>query len=333
MSNLVEIRKLAVDLLQPDLFAGILSQRPRLNLLSDIDLTLASGETLGIAGESGSGKTTLARALMGLQAITGGDVSFDGELLSKTGLGKLRTSAAMMFQDATASLSPRMTVGKAVVEPLIIGGSRPNNPIDAAQKLLERVGLPATLINRYPHELSGGQARRVCLARALALSPRLLVADEPTAGLDVSVQGEVLNLMSDLRKSLGLSVLIISHNLAMLRHVSDRIAILYLGRLVETGNARQVLNSPLHPYTRGLIASEPQPDPRRRRADLAIRGEIPSILNRPTGCVFHTRCSFTQEKCKREVPELRTIFDDRQVRCHFAEDFNKKQGDENAMVH
>ncbi len=333
LSNLVEIRRLEVDLLQHDFFAGILTPRPRLNLLSDINLTLASGQTLGIAGESGSGKTTLARALMGLQAITGGEISFDGEPLSKTRLGKLRKNAAMMFQDATASLSPRMTVGNAVVEPLIIGGSHPSNSTDAARKLLERVGLPATLINRYPHELSGGQARRVCLARALSLTPKFLVADEPTAGLDVSVQGEVLNLMSDLQKSLGLSVMIISHNLAMLRHVSDRIAILYLGRLVETGNTRQVLKSPLHPYTKGLIASEPQPDPRKRRADLAIKGEIPSIIKRPAGCVFHTRCTFTQERCRREVPELRTISDDRQVRCHFAEDFNKKQGDENAMVH
>lgn len=333
MSNLIDVRGLQVDLVQRGFLAWLVGHRLPINLLSDIDLTLATGETLGIAGESGSGKTTLARTLMGLQAASEGEILFDGRPFALSGSGKFQLQAAMMFQDAVASLSPRMTVGMAVVEPLIIGGRRPNDLAVAAVELLQKVGLPTILLNRYPHELSGGQARRVCLARALALSPRLLVADEPTAGLDVSVQGEVLNLIADLRKVLGLSVLIISHNLAMLRHVSDRIAILYLGRIVETGNTRKVLSRPLHPYTQGLIASEPHPDPRKRRDDLAIKGEIPSILRRPTGCVFHTRCSFARERCRLEVPVLRPIVGDRQVRCHFAEDFNKTQGDENALVH
>jgi len=324
MTPVLEMEELSVDL---DLHKGIslLGGSAKLNLLKGITLTLDAGQTLGLVGESGSGKTTLARAVMGLQKISGGTLSFEGQDLSLSH-APVRQGAAMMFQDPVGSLSPRMTVAALVTEPLTIQGRNGASAVE----LLSRVGLPGDLASRYPHQLSGGQARRVCLARALALDPRLIVADEPTAGLDVSVQGEVLNLMTGL-KDQGLALLIISHNLAMLRHVSDRIAILYLGRLMETGPTEHLFANPFHPYTKSLIASEPQPDPRKRRADLAIKGEIPSVLKRPSGCVFHSRCPIAQDLCRREEPILRPITADRMVRCHFA--VNHKQGDTHELVH
>jgi oligopeptide/dipeptide ABC transporter ATP-binding protein len=258
--------------------------------------------------------------MLGLTAISGGALRFNGQPVSGQGAQPaLRRGSAMMFQDSVASLSPRMRVGALVTEPFIIHRQPMQDRTAAAHALLARVGLPAALAERYPHELSGGQARRVCVARALALNPSLVIADEPTAGLDVSVQGEILNLMTDLKTQQGLSFLIITHNLAMIRHVADRIAILYLGRLVETGPTRAVFANPHHPYTRSLIASEPQPDPRRRRADLAIRGEIPSLLRRPPGCEFHTRCPQAVATCRMLTPALREISPGRFARCHLAE--------------
>jgi oligopeptide/dipeptide ABC transporter ATP-binding protein len=186
--------------------------------------------------------------------------------------------------------------------------------------MLERVGLSPALAQRYPHELSGGQARRVSVARALALKPKLVIADEPTAGLDVSVQAEILNLMTGLRRDMGLSFLIITHNLAVVRHVTDRVAVLYLGRMAEWGPTREVFARPYHPYTRSLILAEPQADPRKRRADLALKGEIPSVLARPSGCEFHTRCPLARPRCAAEEPQPNMITPDRMVRCHFAEE-------------
>ena len=320
MSALYQVAGLSVDL---PMSSGILGAflpgpKPTLNLLRDISLTLNSGETFGLVGESGSGKTTLARAMLGLQAVSGGSLTFQGQpLASQRSFTALRRDAAMMFQDAVASLSPRMTVAALITEPFVIHGLPLPDAAAKAAELLAQVGLPPALAGRFPHELSGGQARRIGVARALALRPKLVIADEPTAGLDVSVQGEILNLMTDLKSAFGLSLMIITHNLAMVRHVSDRIAILYLGRMVETGPTRAVFARPAHPYTQSLIASEPQPDPRKRRADLAIRGEIPSVLRRPPGCAFHTRCPAAQGICRQSAPESRALGADRQVICHF----------------
>lgn len=322
MSALYEIEGLRVDLPLPgDLLSALLPFRvPKLNILDQIDLTLRQGETFGLVGESGSGKTTLARTMIGLTAATAGTLRFRGAALSSpVARAELRRASAMMFQDPVASLSPRMRIASQVTEPLVIHGRGPVDRPAEARRLLARVGLPAALADRYPHELSGGQARRVCVARALALDPALVIADEPTAGLDVSIQGEVLNLMSDLRRTQGVSFLIITHNLAMIRHAADRIAILYLGRLVESGPTDQVFARPLHPYTASLIASEPNPDPRKRRADLAIKGEIPSLLRRPSGCAFHSRCPMALPHCRTIEPAARQVGPGRMVRCHLAD--------------
>ncbi len=327
MTALFDMDRLRVDL--PVGSRGLLGLLPgagaTLNILSDITLQIDAGETLGLVGESGSGKTTLARAMLGLTRATGGAMRFDGTpLKSPRSFAGLRRDTAMMFQDPVASLSPRMTIGALITEPFVIHRVKIASRRAKAIELLESVGLPAAIASRYPHELSGGQARRVCVARALALNPRLVIADEPTAGLDVSVQGEVLNLMSDLKARLGLSFLVISHNLAVIRHVTDRIAILYLGRLVEIGPTEQVFAAPRHPYTASLIASEPQPDPRKRRADLAIKGDIPSVLHRPPGCAFHTRCIHAFDRCRTEAPARTDIAPDWHARCHLASEFTPK---------
>jgi peptide/nickel transport system ATP-binding protein len=327
MTPVLDLQSLSVDL--P--LAGFLS-RKRLPILHDISLSVGTGESVALVGESGSGKTTLARAVMGLQPVSGGAIRFDdSDVAGAQGFARLRRDAAMMFQDATASLSPRLTVGYLVTEPFRIHGQPLPDPNRTATDLLARVGLPAGIAQRYPHELSGGQARRVVVARALALRPRLVIADEPTAGLDVSVQAEVLNLMADLRRDMGLAYLIITHNLALVRHVADRIAVLYLGRIVEQGPTAQVFAAPAHPYTASLIAAEPRPDPRQRRADLAIRGEVPSILRRPTGCEFHTRCLHVRDLCRTTAPTLRQLAPGRLARCHFAETIHLTQGDTHAL--
>lgn len=317
MNALVSMQDLSVDLAS----GGWFGARDGVNILSGITLELARGETLGLVGESGSGKTTLARALLGLQGASGGRLEFDGApLAAPADFAGVRRRAALIFQDAVASLSPRMTVAEAVTEPFVIHGQRLADWRAKAAELLTEVGLPAQMGARYPHELSGGQARRVVVARALALKPELVIADEPTAGLDVSVQADILNLMADLRERFGLSYLIITHNLALVRHVSDRIAVLYLGRLVEVGPTREVFARPAHPYPQSLLSAEPRPDPRLRRADLAIKGEIPSLLRRPSGCEFHTRCPLAQDLCRSRAPELRTIGSGRLARCHFVEE-------------
>ena len=314
MTAVLDLARVSVDLPAGGFFAPV-----RLPIVLDVSLGVARGQSVALVGESGSGKTTLARAVMGLQPVAAGRIAFEGAAVEgRAGFARLRRNAALMFQDATASLSPRLTVGDLVTEPFRIHGQPLPDPRRTARELLGMVGLPPAMASRYPHELSGGQARRVGVARALALKPRLVIADEPTAGLDVSVQAEVLNLMTDLRQAMGLAYLIITHNLALVRHVADRVAVLYLGRVVEEGPTGAVFAAPAHPYTASLIAAEPLPDPRRRRADLAIRGEVPSILRRPAGCEFHTRCPLARDICRRRAPDLAVTGPDRRARCHLA---------------
>lgn len=296
---------------------------PFIDAVLDVGFSIGAGETLGLVGESGSGKTTLARSVIGLVRVHAGSIRFQGRELVGLSDGEyrpVRRQIGMMFQDPVASLSPRKTVRSLLAEPFRIHRVR-DRPIDEeVSRLLRMVGLPDAFRGAYPHQLSGGQARRVGVARALALAPTLVIADEPTAGLDVSVQGEVLNLMRQLQAGLGLGYLIVTHNLPVIRHVSDRLAIMYLGRLVEEGPTAEIFARPAHPYTLGLLNAVPRPDPDQRRETLELVGEIPSLRNRPPGCEFHTRCPFAEPRCRAEAPAYRPIAPDRHVRCHFPRD-------------
>ncbi|SED73603.1 ABC transporter ATP-binding protein [Rhodobacter sp. 24-YEA-8] len=285
----------------------------QLQIVAGVSFDLARGETMALVGESGSGKTTLARAIAGLGGLVSGEIRFDGAPLNTSGR-QIRREIAFIFQDAVSSLSPRLTVRALLREPFAIHGIQ--YPEGEVERLLRLVGLPATIAERRPHELSGGQARRVGVARALALKPRLVIADEPTAGLDVSVQSEVLNLLNDLRTRLGLSLLIITHNLNIVRHIADRMAIMYLGRFVETGDTAPVFAHPHHPYTAALLSANPIIDPEARKTRLYLKGEVPGLVRRPKGCEFHSRCPFVQDLCRSTPPSLQ---EDGPVSytCHF----------------
>jgi peptide/nickel transport system ATP-binding protein len=293
---------------------------PYVSAVEGVTLAIGRATTFALVGESGSGKTTLGRAIIGLTPAQAGSVRFEGrELLglSDRALRPYRQKLQMMFQDPVASLSPRLTIRALVAEPLRIHGAGARDRGAEAQRLLALVGLGANFLERYPHELSGGQARRVGVARALALAPQLIIADEPTAGLDVSVQGEILNLLARLQQQEGISYLIITHNLPVVRHISDRLAIMYLGRIVEQGDCEDIFARPAHPYTEALVKGVPLPDPDKRRQLVSIEGEVPSLANRPSGCEFHTRCKYAQARCRAEVPALRELAAGRSIRCHF----------------
>ena len=286
-----------------------------------IDLAIAKGEILGLVGESGSGKTTLGRTILRLVPSTSGRIEFDGQDVTRLGGGdlrRLRRRMQMIFQDPYSSLSPRLRVSYLLTEPYRIH-KIPSADQISVRELLEMVELSPELAGKYPHELSGGQARRVGVARALALQPEFLIADEPTAGLDVSAAAAVLNLMKDLARRLDLTYLIITHNLNVVGYIADRIAVMYLGQLAETGPAERVLDDPTHPYTRALLEAVSEPDPRNRGVDrrLLLPGEIPSPRNPPPGCRFHTRCRFAQPRCREEVPVLEETEADHRVACHF----------------
>lgn len=285
-----------------------------------VDLDVRRGEVLGLVGESGSGKTTLGKTLLRLAPATSGEILFDGKdvaALGSSGLGHLRRRAQMIFQDPHSSLSPRLKVSRLLSEPYSIH-KVPERDRYSVGELLEMVELPSDVASRYPHELSGGQARRVGIARALALRPEFLVADEPTAGLDVSAAGRVLNLMGDLAQRFGLTYLIITHNLTIVDYIADRLAVMYLGKLVEVGPAERVLDDPAHPYTRALLSAVSEPDPRLRRDDTRHLppGEIPSPKNPPPACRFHTRCSFANDLCRTEEPPLEEVEDGHFTACH-----------------
>jgi len=293
-----------------------------------VSFSIREGETLGLVGESGSGKSTTGRTLLRLERATDGQVLFDGTDLTALRAAELRRARRdmqMIFQDPYASLDPRMRVGGAVREPLDVHGiGDPAERNARVTELLERVGLEADFARRYPHELSGGQRQRVGIARALATGPRFVVADEPISALDVSIQAQIVNLLSELKEDLGLTYLFIAHDLAMVHYISDRVAVMYLGRLVEVGGRDDVFDRPLHPYTRALISAIPTPDPdvESARRTPPLEGDVPDPAAPPSGCRFHTRCPFATELCTREEPKLRepTPADPpHQVACHHAE--------------
>ena len=288
-----------------------------LRAVDDVSLDIAAGETLGVVGESGSGKSTLAKTIVDLHRPTSGQVMFEGQ--SSRVLDRLwfRRQAQLVFQDAASSLSPRLTVRQLLEEPLNIHGLAIEEHWAGVRHLLGAIGLPAQVLDKYPHQVSGGQARRIAIARALVLKPRLLIADEPTAGLDVSIQGDLLNLLRELQQSFGLTYLIVSHNLNVIRRVTDRVAVMYLGKLVEIGPTKSLFSRPAHPYTAALIGANPVIDPRRRRPRIILRGEIPSPLRPPPGCRFHTRCGFVRDRCRAEVPPMARIAEGRETACHF----------------
>ena len=313
MTPILEVRDLEVTFR-----VGPMLQRRDILAVAGVSFDVSPGETFALVGESGSGKTTLARAVNGLQPISNGSVSFGGRRIdgmTARASKPLRREMAMMFQDPVGSLSPRMKVGDLVTEPYRIHGLPDGSLADETVRLLSLVGLTADFADRYPHQLSGGQARRVGVARAIALNPKLVIADEPTAGLDVSVQGEVLNLLNELRQRLQLAVVIITHNLHVVHHVADRMAVMYLGRFVETGPTERLFSAPAHPYTAALLSANPEPDPDRARNRIALPAEVPSLLARPTGCEFHTRCPWVAANCRSQPPILQR-HEDRKVSCH-----------------
>ncbi len=284
-----------------------------------VSLDLRPGETLSVVGESGSGKSSLIRAALGLVPPTAGAVRFDGRDLKELRGGEVkafRRAAQMIFQDPVAALSPRMTIRNLLAEPLRIHGVAERAAWPGVLDLLRRVGLPDSVLDKHPHQISGGQARRVGIARALVLRPRLLVADEPTAGLDVSVQGDIVNLLVDLQRGFGLTCLMVSHNLDVVRVMSDRVLVLYLGRAVEVGPADRLLDAPAHPYTRALLAAVPRFDPLHRRRVPPLPGEVPSPRHPPSGCAFHPRCPLADDRCRSEEPAERLLDEGRRVACH-----------------
>ncbi|MDB5363345.1 MAG: oligopeptide/dipeptide transporter, ATPase subunit [Rhodospirillales bacterium] len=304
---------------RPGLFRA---QRPVLRAVDGVDLVVHRGETLGIVGESGCGKSTMGRLLVRLLDATGGKVEFDGvDLLSLKGraLTAVRRDLGMVFQDPWASLDGRMTVRDIIAEPLDI--HRAATGADRRRRvaeLLDVVGLPASAADKHPHQFSGGQRQRIGIARALSLRPRFIVLDEAVSALDVSVQAQILQLLGDLQAEFGLTFLFISHNLAVVRNIADRVAVMYLGRIVESGPTQALFDAPRHPYTQALLSAIPVPDPERPRRRVVLKGDVPSALAPPAGCRFHTRCPIAQEIC-RQTPPVVTVGPDHTAACHFAD--------------
>lgn len=303
--------------------AGFISRAKNfVKAVDGLSFHIRKKETLGLVGESGCGKTTVGRTILRLLEATAGEVIFEGRNIFELGSGdlrKLRRHMQIIFQDPYGSLNPRLTVGNAVGEPLqvhrIARGSKKKKMV---RKILERVGLSADYVNRYPHEFSGGQRQRIGLARALALNPKFIVCDEPVSALDVSIQAQIINLLEDLQEEFALSYLFISHDLNVVKHISDRIGVMYLGRLMELAPSDELHQNPLHPYTQALLSAVPVPDPKTKVMRLRLPGDVPSPVNPPSGCRFHTRCRYARDVCWKVEPEMAELVPGHHVACHMA---------------
>lgn len=304
---------------------GFLAKKQVVKAVDGVDFEIAPGETFGLVGESGCGKSTTGRALVKIYDPTEGQVIFEGKDITKIKGAKLkefRRDMQMIFQDPYASLNPRMTVGEIIREPMDIHGvyDTKEEREKRVRELLEIVGLKPDHIRRYPHEFSGGQRQRIGIARTLALNPKFIVCDEPISALDVSIQAQVINLLEKIQNEMGIAYLFIAHDLSMVKHISDRIGVMYLGNMVEIGDADDIYHEPLHPYTQALLSSVPIPDPKvaRNKKRIVLEGELPSPINPPSGCVFRTRCPKATERCAQEKPALKTV-GNRQVACFLYE--------------
>jgi len=304
--------------------SGIIFQKKVADVkaVDNVSFTIAKGETLGLVGESGCGKTTTGRAILQLYKPTAGDVIFDGTRLNdldNSSMRAMRRQMQIIFQDPYGSLNPRMTCGDIVGEPLIVHKltSGKGEYRDRVDELLQTVGLNPYMADRYPHEFSGGQRQRIGIARALAVNPSFIVCDEPVSALDVSIQAQVINLLEDLQEQFGLTYLFIAHDLSVVRHISDRVAVMYLGHIVEVADRNELYDNPLHPYTRALLSAVPIPDPivEAERERIILTGDVPSPMNPPPGCVFHTRCPVMIDECQEEMPELREVSPGHWVAC------------------
>lgn len=291
--------------------------------VDEVSFTIREGETLGLVGESGCGKTTLGRCILRLEEPTSGSINFMGHELINLGsraMKDLRREMQIIFQDPIASLDPRVPIGNSVVEGLSIQNiGTTKERFEIGVNMLRKVGLEDYHARRYPHEFSGGQRQRIGIARALTLQPKFLVCDEPVSALDVSIQSQVLNILKELQRELGLTYLFIAHNLSVVEHISDRVAVMYLGKIVEITSRKELYLNPLHPYTKALLAAIPIPDPTLKRERIVLKGDVPSPVNPPSGCRFHTRCPFAFDRCSQETPVLQEVHADHQVACFLTE--------------
>ena len=307
-------------------FGGIFRKLvDQVQAVDDVSFTIKEGETLGLVGESGCGKTTVGHTMLKLREPTSGSVEFDGVdvfQLDPEELKAIRRKMQIVFQDPYASLDPRLPVGESIAEGLNIHkvGTKKER-VDIVLEALKNVGLEEYHAHRYPHEFSGGQRQRIGIARALALNPKFIVLDEPVSALDVSIQAQVLNILRDLQSEFGLTYLFVAHNLAVVEHISDRVAVMYLGKIVELSSREELFSSPLHPYTQALMSAIPLPDPTLKRERILLEGDVPSPLDPPAGCRFHPRCQYADKICWQEEPPLREIKSGHHVACHFAEKF------------
>lgn len=334
---LMDIRGLKMHFMT---YEGVFRKREatRVKAVDGLSFQVFRGETLGLVGESGCGKSTTGRAILQLYTPTAGEVLFEGDdlcTMDKKTLHAKRRDLQMIFQDPYASLNPRMTVGNIISEPLSVHKMSSGAERDRrVQELMDIVGLDPRFIRRYPHEFSGGQRQRIGIARALACNPRFIVCDEPISALDVSIQAQIMNLLEDLQKEFNLTYLFIAHDLAAVRHISDRIAVMYLGNMVEISRGEDLYARPLHPYTEALISAVPIPDPdiEATRKRIVLEGDVPSPLKPPSGCVFHTRCPFAWEKCSKEKPLMQDVGEGHSVACHLIDEPERRTQDAQKLV-